>query len=81
MNSMAVVKAMKPVGVIFINRVPLVKVIPLPSGIVNLEWNNPLVGHLNLDKETVGRDFQEALEASNSGSGLRASVARVQWAP
>ena len=75
------VKAMKPGGVSLINWVPLVKVLPLASGVVNLEWNNPMLGHLNLQNDDIGQDFQEALEASNNGSGLRARVARMQWAP
>ena len=58
------VKTMKPEGVIFINWVPLVKVIPLPSGIVNLEWNNPLVGHLNLDKEAESTARQIDLQVA-----------------
>ena len=72
---------MKSEGVVLIGWLPLVKVIPQSDGTTLLEWPDPLVEKIKLDKEAVAAEFDAASSAQAGGAGLRARIAQTEWRP
>ena len=75
------IDGMKPEGGVFVNWVPLVKIVPKPSGAVHLQWSKPMVAHCKLDKQALTAELDAALSAADGGSGLRARLAQTRWSP
>ena len=72
---------MKPEGGVFVNWVPLVKIVPQPSGAVQLQWSDSMVAHCKLYKQALTAELDAALSAADGGSGLRARLAQTRWSP
>ena len=72
---------LKPEGVTFYQMQPLVKVLPQASGHTVLEWADPMVAHLKIDKPRVVARFEAAAADNEGAAGLRARIAQTQWRP
>ena len=72
---------MKPEGGIFVNWTPLVLVVPLQSGSVQLQWSDDMVAHCRLDKALVSQELDAVLSAAEGGAGLRARLSQTRWSP
>ena len=72
---------MKPEGGLFVNWVPLVMIVPQPSGAVQLQWSENMVAHCKLDKQALTAELDAALSATDGGAGLRARLAQTRWSP
>ena len=80
-----IVTAARREGVVCLDQVPLVIILPQANGDTNLQWNEPLLTKAKLDKGRLTASFEEATSlAAASGNGARALRARmsgIEWRP
>ena len=79
------VTAARREGVVCLDQVPLVIILPQANGDTNLQWNEPLLFKSKLEKSKLTASFEEASSlAAASGSGpraLRARMSGIEWRP
>ena len=72
---------MKPEGGVFVNWPPLVLVVPLQNGSVQLQWSEDMATHCRLDKALITAELDAVLSATEGGAGLRARLSQTRWSP
>jgi len=70
---------MRQEGVLFVNWVPLVKIVPSSDGSATLEWNEAFAAELQVDNDQVNTELGVLAASSNSSQGMLAKIAAVQW--